>query len=186
MTHQHPTTSHARLNGGFTLIEMIVAIFLFSIVMVVATGSLVAILEANRKAQAVKSVMNNLTFSLESMTRAIRVGSEYECGTSNCAAEGSPSFMFTDTDGREIEYNFDENEHRIERSIDGSAFQPLTAPEVTISSLTFYLDGTDLTDSENEWQPRVLIVVKGIAGTSLRSQTTFNLETLVSQRTLDR
>lgn len=45
---------------GFTLVEMIVAIFVFSVVMVISTGALVSIIGANRKAQSVKSVMNNV------------------------------------------------------------------------------------------------------------------------------
>ncbi len=172
-----------RGNGGFTLIEMIVSIFIFSIVMVIATGSLVTILGANRKAQAVKAVMNNLNFSLDSMTRAIRVGTNYDCGVSSCATSGSTEFMFTSTDGEDITYRLNQATNRIERR-EGSAgaFYALTAPDVTIERLKFYADGESESDTN---QPRVLIVLSGVAGDA-RTQTRFDLQTLVSQRILDR
>lgn len=165
---------------GFTLVEMIVAIFVFSVVMVVSTGALVSIIGANRKAQSVKSVMNNVAFSLDSMTRALRVGTDYDCGVSSCASEGSESLTFTDVDGREVQYRFNESSNQIERDIDGAGFQALTAPEVTVDRLMFYVDGV-----ESDGQPRVLIVVGGRAGVG-KSETVFNIQTLVSQRSLDR
>lgn len=169
---------------GFTLVEMIVAIFIFSIVMVVAVGALVSVIGANRKAQAVKSVMNNLNFALESMTRTIRTGTGYDCGTPNCATEGSETFSLLSTNGEDVVYTLNKQEARIERSTDGgSTFQALTAPEVTVDILTFYLDGETVGDDE---QPRVLIHVKGTAGSGGRDQTEFSLQTLVAQRLLDR
>lgn len=165
---------------GFTLVEMIVAIFVFSVVMVVSTGALVSIIGANRKAQSVKSVMNNVAFSLDSMTRALRVGTDYHCDGSSCSRDGGDSLAFTDVDGREVEYRLNSTTDQIEREIDGGGFQALTAPEVTVDRLMFYVDGVD-----SEGQPRVLIVVSGRAGVG-RSETTFDIQTLVSQRTLDR
>lgn len=167
-------------SAGFTLVEMIVAIFVFSVVMVIATGALASIIGANRKAQAVKSVMNNIAFSVDSMTRALRVGTDYDCGVSSCALNGSESLTFTDVDGREIEYRFNEGTGQIERSIDGAGFLALTAPEVVIERLRFYVDGVDA-----DGQPRVLIVVSGHAGAG-RAETSFDIQTLVSQRILDR
>ncbi len=169
---------------GFTLVEMIVAVFIFSIVMLIAVGALVSIIEANRKAQGVKSVMNNLNFSLDSMTRAIRVGGTYDCGVGSCAADGTSEFTFISTDGEEIRYRHNTTNKSIERSIDGGlSYQELTAPEVTVEFLKFYVAGESVSDNE---QPRVLIVVKGIAGPDGRTQTEFSLETLVTQRLLDR
>lgn len=165
---------------GFTLVEMIVAIFVFSVVMVISTGALVSIIGANRKAQSVKSVMNNVAFSLDSMTRALRVGSGYDCGVTSCSSEGSESLTFTDVDGREIQYRLNESTNQIERNINGEGFQALTAPEVTVDKLMFYVDGV-----ESEGQPRVLIVMGGRAGVG-KSETVFNIQTLVSQRSLDR
>lgn len=179
-TQKTSPSSHAR---GFTLVEMIVAIFIFSIVMVVAVGALVSVVEANRKAQGVKSVMNNLNFALDSMTRAIRVGTDYSCATTNCDSEGSSSFSFMSTDGEEVTYTFNSTDARIERTIGTGSPASLTAPEVTVQELRFYLTGESPSDST---QPRVLIVAKGLAGPTGKTQTEFSLETMVTQRILDR
>ena len=64
---------------GFTLVEIIVALGLFTIVMFVATGALLSIVSVNKKAQAQQSAINNLNFALENMTRSLRTGYNYHC-----------------------------------------------------------------------------------------------------------
>lgn len=64
---------------GFSLIEMMVAVSVFSVIMLISATSILAIVNANRKAQALKSVINNLTFAMETMTRNIRVGTNFRC-----------------------------------------------------------------------------------------------------------
>ena len=168
---------------GFTLIEMIVSIFLFSVVMVVATGALVTILDANRKAQAEGSIMNNVNFTLESMTRSIRVGTAYRCpGVTNCQSTGSRRFEFLNADGELVTYVYNQAEKRIDRILDSRTL-PVTAPEVQINNLRFYVSGTTPGD---EQQPRVMIVIQGQSGANQRTRSTFNIETLVTQRLLDR
>ncbi|MEK7606343.1 MAG: type II secretion system protein [Patescibacteria group bacterium] len=170
---------------GFTLVEMIVSVFIFSIVMLIATGALVSIVEANRKAQSVKSVMNNLNFALDSMTRAIRVGTAYDCGVSSCDPDqGTEEFNFLSTDGEEIHYRFNKTDMSLERSTDGGInYLALTAPEVDIEVLKFYVRGERSTDNE---QPRVLLVFQGFAGPEGKTRTVFSLQTLITQRLLDR
>lgn len=167
---------------GFTLVEMIVAIFIFSVAMVIATGALVSILNANRKAQAVKSVMNNLNFALDSMTRSIRTGADYDCGVPSCDVNGSSEFSFINADGEEIAYRLNDGTKRVERSVATGSFLPLTSPGVIVNDLAFYLDGESGTDT---LQPRVMIIMRGEAGTG-KTRTTFDLQTLVTQRILDR
>ncbi len=66
-------------NKGFTLLEMIVSMGIFTIVAVIAVGSLVRISSLNRQAQSLQAATNNINYILESMSREMRVGSTYDC-----------------------------------------------------------------------------------------------------------
>lgn len=69
--------------SGFTLIEMIVSLALFSIVVTVAVGALLMLVGTNEDLQGEQSVMTNLSFALDSMTREIRTGTRYYCVSSS-------------------------------------------------------------------------------------------------------
>jgi prepilin-type N-terminal cleavage/methylation domain-containing protein len=62
---------------GFTLIEMIVSMAIFTVVAVIAVGALLKVMDANRKSLNLKTAINNLNFALESMSREMRVGGQY-------------------------------------------------------------------------------------------------------------
>ena len=178
-------TKHTTQNtkGGFTLIEMIVAVGIFAVVMLMATSAIFTVVAANAKAQSLKIVMDNLDFALQSMVREIRVGSNYTCPDGTCPSKPDNQFSFYSSDpgttqpdtityalsGNEIvEYN---------TAWTNSAPVPITAANIDITSLNFYLvTGTDV-------QPRVLITVGGSVGTGTASST-FDIQTTVSQRGL--
>jgi prepilin-type N-terminal cleavage/methylation domain-containing protein len=193
-----------RHDAGFTLVEMIVAVALFAVVMLVAVGALLSLTEANRKAQALQSVMNNLNIALDGMVRNIRMGTEYHCGPGSFTGDGTD-----DCSGGGISFSFkpycdparcdaasektwvytfvaptDTAKGYIERSEDGGvSWVQLTAPEVSIESMTFYVIGSKPGDAT---QPKVLMVVKGEAGTgSAKTDTTFHIEATAVQRQLD-
>lgn len=65
--------------GGFTFLEMLVSLAIFSVVAIIAVGSLVRITGLNRKAQSIQSAMNSVSFALETMSRDMRVGSKFQC-----------------------------------------------------------------------------------------------------------
>ena len=162
---------------GFTLIEIMVSLAIFAIVVVVATGALLSTIDATKKAQATQTVLTNLNLALEGMTREIRTGSNY--GDVNNAT----TFSFEDRLGAQITYQL--NGGRIERRETASgSFQPITAPEVTIQSLKFTKVNTSLSLPSS--QPRVFIVVNGVAGNIQKYKTTFEIQTTVSQRKLNR
>jgi len=177
---------------GFTVIEVIVSVAIFSIVMLVATGSIATIIDANKKAHSLKSVMTNLNFALESMMREIRMGSGYSCSGSHC-----PDFSFTPnhticgvSTNANITYSFDSTNHKITRSMSSNACPPnvttnppidMTAPEVAIESVRFYPLGIGTSDNV---QPRILIVINGTIGLG-NSKSSFNIQTTVSQRSID-
>ena len=64
---------------GFTLIEMIVSLALFTFVITIAVGALLMLMASNRQLQGEQSVMTNLSFAMDSMTREIRTGTFYYC-----------------------------------------------------------------------------------------------------------
>ena len=76
--------------AGFTLVEMIVSLGIFTIVALVAVGALLKITDANKKAQSLKTAINNLNFALESMSREMRVGEMYHCEENVTPGTGVP------------------------------------------------------------------------------------------------
>jgi prepilin-type N-terminal cleavage/methylation domain-containing protein len=180
---------------GFSLVEMMVSVSLFAIIMLVAVGALLALVDANRKARTLESVMNNLNISLDSMVRAIRMGTHYNCNgsaipnpaTGADCANGDDLFSFAPygsdaTRQNERSVYFIQN-GRIYRSLNGGTNSiPITAPEISVDELTFYVIGTlpgDIT------QPKVVVVVKGSAGNDEKTSTTFYIQATAVQRSLD-
>lgn len=72
-----------KIQKGFTLIEMLVAVGLFSIVMVVAVAAILSIIGNNQRAQGINNVANNLNFAIESMVRDMKTGFLYKCPDAN-------------------------------------------------------------------------------------------------------
>ncbi len=70
---------HQVYQSGFTLVEMIVSLAIFAIVVTVSVGALLVLVGTNQRLQDEQSVMTNLSFALDSMTREIRTGSHYYC-----------------------------------------------------------------------------------------------------------
>jgi len=183
--HRQPTT-----NRGFTLAELIVSVALFVLVMTMSMTSIVGIFDANRKSRTLRSVSSNLNLTVESMSKEIRFGTNYHCGfdtdtatsVANCdiASGGNVRINFLSSSGVQISYRKWNN--TIEKQVGiGGPYIAITAPEVIIDSLIFYVIGAGTTDT---LQPKVIMKIKSHAGTG-KSQTDFTLQTLVSQRTLD-
>jgi prepilin-type N-terminal cleavage/methylation domain-containing protein len=194
-----PYAIHHTRHSGFTLVEMIVAVALFAIVMVVCVGALLSLVNANRKAQALQSVMNNLNIALDGIVRNARMGSNYD-GSVNCSGNGNSSpkdctsgsttFSFEPYGNKSSDppwvYTFAKDSNgvgRIYKSENGATAIPITAPEVSIEGMEFYVVGTMPGDTT---QPKVVIVIKGTAGVHGSSaQTTFHIQATAVQRILD-
>lgn len=65
--------------NGFTLVETLVALAVFSVVMVVSGGIILSLISSNKQNQSINSVVNNLSYSIESMVRDIKTGYAYKC-----------------------------------------------------------------------------------------------------------
>ena len=77
------TLVRSQAQTGFTIIEMIVSLAVFAVVITISIGALLILISTNQKLQAEQSVLTNLAFALDSMTREIRTGTRYLCASLN-------------------------------------------------------------------------------------------------------
>lgn len=186
---------------GFTLVELLVSLALFSVIVVAAIGSLYTVNSASQRVTAMRTVLDNLNFATESMSRTIRTGENIVCGgvdTSvggpNCAfgVSGGSSAVSLDStiDGNSIEYRWRQdgvtNNREIQKCIltvskqlDPTQCVTITDPNIDIQKFTFYVDGADVADNK---QPGVIIMMQGIANAGPNNIQPFAIQTYVSQR----
>ncbi len=204
--HLDPRHAPICQTRGFSLVELMVSLSIFSIVMTLSVSTLLVLIDANAKAQALSSAMTNVTFALDSMTRNLRTGSNYYCtsagsfsgslpsGSSvqNCSG-GNTAVVFTpglDPTAR-VAYRFQGStiEQRIDRGATQGSWVPITSNQapvgVTITTLRFVVEGVVDTDSNDVSQPRVSFLVRGYAQNGLISTTPFEIQSRVTQRILD-
>jgi prepilin-type N-terminal cleavage/methylation domain-containing protein len=154
---------------GFTLIEMMVAVSIFAIVVMISMTAILSVVDSNKKAQSLKSVMNNLNFALETMTRSIKTGE-------NLVVINVNRVQIIDQNENNVIYSLGDGGYanRIVRIVGGNV-EPITAPEVEISNLKF-IDGT------GTGQPSVVMIVQGTVKMSERVSSDFSIQTTVTQR----
>ncbi len=196
------------IKRGFTLIELLVSTAVFTIVMVVALGALLSLSEANRKADILNSSINNLSFALDSMSRALRTGTNYHCTSGgilatplDCSGTTPGTYIaFLGADNEKIAYCYDATAKVIKRQVipagasgslsttcSSSDFLPLTMPEVIVTNLSFYVTGAEAksSSSKDAVQPKVTILLNAYTSVKATQKSVFSLQTSVTQRIYD-
>ena len=163
--------------SGFTIVEMLVALSIFSVVVTSGVATLVAVSDANRRSHTLRAAVDNVSFAMENIARSMRVGIDYSTVTPPGVFDTAVSFI--NQAGQEITYR--QNGTVIERRV-GSAgsFLPITSENVVINSFQVMVAGS----GANDGQPHAIIIVDGEA--SFKDQVKkFRLQTTVTQRALD-
>ena len=191
---------------GFTLIELMVASTLFTVVMMMGVGSLVVSSNSAKSSQKMRIAVDNVNFAVESMTRELRTGSFYLCTndeahllteTESTDLTGCSVMAFTPqklegekqiVDGKilRVAYkmsNRGDNTFSLQRcetsTSTSSPCYDIVSNDVNIERLNFHLL---FNDSYNiKVQPRVEILIKGTVKTK-DGHAPFALQTMVSQR----
>jgi prepilin-type N-terminal cleavage/methylation domain-containing protein len=173
--------------GGYTLIELVVAVGLFALVMLLVSGAYLMMINVNQQTQNISTGIDNFSFALDAMTHDIRVGSGYTCptGTSDCTVDASSgSFALKNESGIPVSYTLSGS--AITKTTAGVSSYLTDATTVTVTSLVFYVTGTKTAAQGDLQQARVMIAVTGTvssgAGKALQS---FTVETGATMRGSD-
>ncbi len=171
-----PKKTHIHTKG-FSLVELMVALTIFSIVMTVAIGTLLVLIDANTKAQALSTATTNLSFAIDSMTRNLRTGKDFYCTnatisdtqadglydsstfgttkTQNCPGGGGSVIIYTPGFATTTRVGYRLNGQQIEQWVDRNSstdgWVPITSNQpptaVSITRMVFDLTGSDNTSA---------------------------------------
>ncbi len=190
----------SRYARGFSLVELMVSLTIFSVVMTVSIGTLLVLIDANAKAQALYSSMTNMSYVMDSITRNIRTGYDHYCGiptygmessnlpsgSQDCTSSGRQSSIAFNREADDVRVGYRLNGTSIEQKEGIKDWVRVTADDVRVDSFTFTVVGTDdaVNDNDSE-QPRISLYIDGKVNNGLETDTDFNLQTTVIGRILD-
>ena len=76
---------------GFTIIETMIAVSLFLVIVVIGMGALLNANLLHQKSQDMRSILDNLSFVMEDMSRNLRTGYDYQCLLSASVPTSNPT-----------------------------------------------------------------------------------------------
>jgi len=179
-------------NKGYTLIEVLVGVLLFTIIIGGPTGFFISSVRSQRRILLMNKMINNTSYNLEYLSRTLRMAAKDLDGSCISAKKNYENPQNKESAIRFLNYNNICQEFSLsngqlveKKSTDNNknnlgAPLSLTPEELEISQLKFILSGED---QDDDLQPKVTIFLeikkRGQAEPKILIQTT------VSQRNLD-
>lgn len=192
--------------SGFSLIELLVSVALFTVVLTVSIGSLLVLISVNARAQNMQQVMSDLSFAIDSISREVRTGRGLYCNRAN---EGEPSENLSDditkdcTDGtylsvveggesltegeatNRVVFRYNSSEESIDRKVGDNDWFPMTSDDVHVTDMFFYVSDSATGESGDEVQANATIYIEGYVGERETDESSFIIQTTVSRRIID-
>jgi len=181
-----------RKQNGFTLLELLISMTVFSIVVIAFLGLFVSTFKEQKKSLNTIHLVNNGSYVMEYMTRALRMAKKDITGA--CVGTAKYNYDNPENDTAAIQFlvfNKEANDFVCQKFYkDGNtlkarvgisgAGEAMLPADIIVDNLNFMIIGDGQGD---EVQPRVTLVLQ-IKTTGANSQT-MSLQTTVSQRELD-
>lgn len=178
--------------GGFTLIEMMVVVIVFTLLIGTGLGLFVSSLKAQRQSLATHEVLNQTSYLIEYMSRALRMAKKDISG--NCLTTagaksnyetGTNRIRFLNYDDKCQEFFLEGGQIKEQKSTDDTELNfglalPLTSSGLQIVSFNIKLSGQQQPPVDL-LQPRLTIFF-AIQG---REQSEIKIQTTISQRNPD-
>jgi len=197
---------------GYTLIEILVAVSVFFVVIAAPTGFFVASLKGQQKALMSQEMVDNVSYTLERVTRAVRMAKK----ETSCADPGDPSTcdclknmgygynyeLIDEADRKGLRFKsyhpepvcqeifWDKNDNRLKEVKDGATAVYLTPSEIEVIDFAVNLEGEAQLDPAGyleNIQPRATLFLeaKEVRGQRPELQPGIKIQTTISQRNLD-
>jgi len=173
------------VNRGFTILELLVAVSIFSIAIVSATSLFISAMRGQWNAIAQQNLIENTRFVLEHMSRQIRMAQRLDSAVGTCPAniffsDSGPTIKFIDYKSDCIEYRVSANKIQLNP---GTGFVDLTSDDIRVNNLYFLVEGRLPNDVK---QPKVTIYINAdVPSILLGGSPDIRLQTTVSARNLD-
>ncbi len=189
---------------GFTLVELLVAITVFTIFITILISVFTSFIQFQSISQNERQAIDTLAGAVDTISREARLGHDYRCGREVASASGrgrEPEcrcFVFKDQLGREVEYRWRSDKERLEKKInrledardgcglsDSGAVEstdgwvPATDKSIALGKVLFYIDG-----GSSNIQPRARVFFNGTYVVEGKDRS-ITLSTQVTQRVLD-
>lgn len=183
------------VQGGFTLTEMLVAISVFVVVLGIVSALFADIIKSQKRALANQELLNQTSYVLEYIGRAIRMAKKDDIDGPNCCLLGDKvnyeltragqGIVFRNYEDQCQEFFWDVSDHRLKEIKGGVGPTPLTSADSDVTS--FKIGPSDSWDQEDDYdQPRVTLFldIKKL-GFPSGEEPKIKIQTTVSQRNLD-
>ncbi|MFH1661810.1 MAG: prepilin-type N-terminal cleavage/methylation domain-containing protein [Candidatus Falkowbacteria bacterium] len=145
-------------NLGYTLVEMVIAVGLFSIMMLAVTQIFQMVVEGQRSAIASQNIQESMRYAIEMTGKEMRMAQLEVGGSGQCPNVGnnrvyditssSQVLNFKNRDGDCMVYSLDSG--RLKREIRGVEDFYITPDDIVISNLEFVVDDSPATTNDQQ------------------------------------
>lgn len=165
---------------GFTIVEVLIASFVFSIIAIGISSIFIGILTNERRAFAAQKIEENEMFVLEMMARDIRVSKILDQNDLNC---GLTTLTINHPDKGIIIYSLNAGVvQKTEGGIpEGGIPVDISSTDVNFTRMNFCVRGSGATDL----QQTVVTIISSVQNRTGKEKLTFNVQTAVSSRSVE-
>lgn len=172
-------------HSGFTLMEVMVSVSIFTIIVTIGIGSLLTVNKTLQKTRSERQAIDSFSYAVDTMTRRLRTGTNYESLDSSTISFNEQTGEVNDDNGTgniitfERKYRPDSQFGYIEMTEKNSTgtilnIDEITPPEINIEN--FYVEVF-----KDGGQPMAKLSIKAKMS-NIKQDSIISLQTAVSQR----
>ncbi len=160
-------------NKGFTLIELIIALTIFSLVIISMAAITVSMIKSQRKTFALQNIQEPARYISESMSKEIRMS---QINSLDSGGSQRDILNITNDKNENVDYRFIAA-NRLQRQVDGGGWQYLSPANLEVTG-GFYISKSSSPD-----RAKVTIVMQiKSTGAKVEEQAEVYLQSTISQR----